>query len=194
MELSQMQHIEKLNWRKNLLSPEIRIREEYESQRHREQGQCAATSTELEDLLSDYPQQVLINICWMNGMNKHQDANVLLSVSSSYKPESSCLLKRHSFFLTFYYFFSTVQHSDPVTHTCIQSFFSHYMFHHKWLDRVPSATQQEPIGKQTLPNASAGHFLTTTDWTKRKRSKNTANSLMYSTVIEIPSNGIIYTR
>ena len=25
-----------------------------------------------------------------------------------------------------YNFFSTVQHGDPVTHTCINSFFSHY--------------------------------------------------------------------
>ena len=42
-------------------------------------------------------------------------------------------------------FFSTVQHGDPVTHTCINSFFSHYEFHHKRLDRVPRATQQDPI-------------------------------------------------
>ena len=28
------------------------------------------------------------------------------------------------FFLTFYFFFSTVQRGDPVTHTCIHSFFS----------------------------------------------------------------------
>ena len=44
-----------------------------------------------------------------------------------------------------YIFFSTVQHGDPVTYTCIHSYFSHYVFHHKWLDRVPSATQQDPI-------------------------------------------------
>ena len=33
-----------------------------------------------------------------------------------------------TFFLLFpkYNFFSTVQHGDPVTHTCIHSFFSHY--------------------------------------------------------------------
>ena len=43
------------------------------------------------------------------------------------------------------YFFPTVQHGDPVTLTWIHSFFSHCMFHHKWLDRVPSATQQDPI-------------------------------------------------
>ena len=45
-------------------------------------------------------------------------------------------------FLYIYILFSTAQHGDPVTHTCILSFFSHYMLHHNWLDRVPSATQQ----------------------------------------------------
>ena len=30
-----------------------------------------------------------------------------------------------------YIFFPTVQHGDPVTHTGIPSFCSHYMFHHK---------------------------------------------------------------
>ena len=54
------------------------------------------------------------------------------------------------------YIFSTVQRDDPVTHTCIHSFFltlrvpsilffSHYVFHRKWLSRIPSATQQDPI-------------------------------------------------
>ena len=38
------------------------------------------------------------------------------------------------------YIFPTVQHGDPVIHKCIHSFSSHYVFHHKWLDRVPSAT------------------------------------------------------
>ena len=32
------------------------------------------------------------------------------------------------------YFFSTVQHGDPVTLTCTHSFFSHYVFHPKWLE------------------------------------------------------------
>ena len=41
----------------------------------------------------------------------------------------------YSWFIVFCQF-STVQHGDPVTHTCIHSFFSH----HKWLDIVPSAT------------------------------------------------------
>ena len=46
------------------------------------------------------------------------------------------------FYHLYIYFFSTVQHGDSVTLTCIHSFFSHYVFHHKCLDRVPSATQQ----------------------------------------------------
>ena len=33
-------------------------------------------------------------------------------------------------FLFYIYIYSTVQHGDPVTHTCTHSFFSHYMFHH----------------------------------------------------------------
>ena len=40
--------------------------------------------------------------------------------------------------------------------------------------------------------ASSGLFLTT-DWTKRERSKNKVNILMYSTIIEVPSDGTIYT-
>ena len=40
--------------------------------------------------------------------------------------------------------FSTVQHGDPVTHTCIHSFFSPIVMpHHKRLDRVPIATEQD---------------------------------------------------
>ena len=34
------------------------------------------------------------------------------------------------FYFFIYIFFSTAQHGDPVTHTCIHSFFSHYVFHH----------------------------------------------------------------
>ena len=37
--------------------------------------------------------------------------------------------------------FSTVQQGDLVTHICIHYFFLRY--HHKWLDIVPSATQQD---------------------------------------------------
>ena len=39
----------------------------------------------------------------------------------------------HILFLSFIYIyiFSTVQHGDPATLTCIHSFFSHYAFHHK---------------------------------------------------------------
>ena len=55
-------------------------------------------------------------------------------------------------------FFSTVQHGDPVTHTCIHSFFSHYMFHHKWPDRVPSATQQDPIADPSQRQQSASIY------------------------------------
>ena len=38
---------------------------------------------------------------------------------------------KKEFIVTFFispihYFFSTVQHGDPVTYTCIHSFFSHY--------------------------------------------------------------------
>ena len=52
------------------------------------------------------------------------------------------------FFFIFYlcvYFFSTVQHGDTVSLICIHSFLWHYMFHHKWLDRVPSAAQWNHI-------------------------------------------------
>ena len=43
-------------------------------------------------------------------------------------------------------FFSSLPLGNPVTHTCIHSFFSHIiMLHHKWLDRGPSATQQDLI-------------------------------------------------
>ena len=58
-------------------------------------------------------------------------------------------------FLIFYFFFSTVQPGDPVTHTYIHYFFSHYMFYHKWLDKVPSATQQEPIANPSPRQESA---------------------------------------
>ena len=39
---------------------------------------------------------------------------------------------------------------------------------------------------------SSGHFLTI-DWAKRERSKNKVNVLIYSTIIEVPSDGTIYT-
>ena len=47
--------------------------------------------------------------------------------------------------------FSSLQHGDPLTHTYIYSFFSN-VFHHKWLDRVPSATQNDPIAD--IPKAT----------------------------------------
>ena len=46
-------------------------------------------------------------------------------------------------FIYIYIFFSAVQHGDPVILTCIHSFSSHYIFRHKWLGRIPSATQQD---------------------------------------------------
>ena len=42
------------------------------------------------------------------------------------------------------FFFSTVQHGDSVTHTGIHSF-PIIMLHHKWLDLVFSARQQDLI-------------------------------------------------
>ena len=54
-------------------------------------------------------------------------------------PSSLCLS-----FIYIYIYFSTVQYGDPVTLTCIYTLFSH-MFHHKGLDRVPSAKQQDPF-------------------------------------------------
>ena len=46
-----------------------------------------------------------------------------------------------------HYFFPTIQHGDPLTHTCIHSFFSHYHAP-SWLDIIPSATQQDLIANQ----------------------------------------------
>ena len=56
------------------------------------------------------------------------------------------------------YIFSTAQHGDPVTHTCIHSFFSHYIFHHNWLGRVPSATQQDPTANPSWRQHSASIY------------------------------------
>ena len=53
------------------------------------------------------------------------------------------------------YFFSAVQCVEPVPLTCIHSFFSHYMFHNKWLDRGPSSTQQDPIANPSWRPQSA---------------------------------------
>ena len=39
-------------------------------------------------------------------------------------------------------FFSTVQHVDPLTHTCTHSIFAHYCAPHKWLDIVTRAIHQ----------------------------------------------------
>ena len=41
--------------------------------------------------------------------------------------------------------FSTVQQGDPVLHTYIHSFSHIIMLHHKWLEIVPSAIQQDLI-------------------------------------------------
>ena len=55
------------------------------------------------------------------------------------------LIFSHYSWFTVFCWISSVQHGDPVTNTCIH-FFSHIiMLHHKWLDRVPSATQQDLI-------------------------------------------------
>ena len=70
-------------------------------------------------------------------------------------------------FYLFIYIFSTAQHGDPVIHTCMHSFFSHYVFHHNWLDRVPSATKQDPIANTSrrqhsssiYPKPSPSHSL-----------------------------------
>ena len=56
------------------------------------------------------------------------------------------------------YIFSTAQHGDPVTHTCIYSFFSHYVFHRNWLDRVPSATEQDPVVNPSQRQHSASTY------------------------------------
>ena len=40
----------------------------------------------------------------------------------------------------------------------IYIFFSHYMFHHKWLDRVPSATQQDHIANPSQRQHSASIY------------------------------------
>ena len=68
-------------------------------------------------------------------------------------------------FILFYFliiylhiFFSTVQYGDPVTLTCRHSFMAHYMFHHKWLDRVLSATQQDPTANLSRRQHSASIY------------------------------------
>ena len=50
----------------------------------------------------------------------------------------------HYSWFTVFCQFSTVQQGDPVTHTCIHSFFSHYHAL-SWVTIVPSATQQDCI-------------------------------------------------
>ena len=47
-----------------------------------------------------------------------------------------CIVFIFVFLFLYVYIFSTAQHGNPVTHTCIHSFFSHYVFYHHWLDRV----------------------------------------------------------
>ena len=48
--------------------------------------------------------------------------------------------------------FSTVQHGVPVTHTCTILFLHIIMLHHRWLDIVLSAIQQDLIAK-SIPKA-----------------------------------------
>ena len=54
--------------------------------------------------------------------------------------------------------FSTARHGDPGTHTCIHSFFSHYMFQNNWLGRVPRATQQDPMANPSWRLHSASLY------------------------------------
>ena len=72
------------------------------------------------------------------------------------QPTERCLFVFYHLFI--HIFFSTVQHGDPVTHTRIHSFFSHYVIHHNWLDRVPSATEQDPIANPSRKAHSASIY------------------------------------
>jgi len=53
----------------------------------------------------------------------------------------------HYSWFTVFCQFSAVQHGDPVTHTCMDSFFSFIMLHHKWPDIVSRATQRDLIAQ-----------------------------------------------
>ena len=64
----------------------------------------------------------------------------------------------HLFIYIYIYIFYTEQHDDPVTQICTHSFFSHYVLHHKWLDRVPSATQRDPIANPYRRQLSASIY------------------------------------
>jgi len=57
-----------------------------------------------------------------------------------------------------FYQFSTVQPGDPVTHT--HSFSPIIMLHHKWLDRVPSATLHSRISLLIHSKGNSLHPLT----------------------------------
>ena len=58
--------------------------------------------------------------------------------------DSICLYFLRIFLI--FIFFSTTQQGDPIIHTCIYILFSHIiMLHHKRLDIVPRATQQDLI-------------------------------------------------
>ena len=66
---------------------------------------------------------------------------------------------RYPSFLSFIYiFFPTVQHGDPVTLACMHCFFSHDVLHYNCLDRVPSATQQDPIANPSQGQHSASIY------------------------------------
>ena len=50
------------------------------------------------------------------------------------------------YFLSFIYIFFLLWSMVTQLHQHVYIlFFSHYVSHHKWIDRVPSATQQDPI-------------------------------------------------
>ena len=52
-------------------------------------------------------------------------------------------------YLCIYFFYCTAWYN---------SFFSHYVFHHKWLDRVSSATQQDPLANPSQRQHSASIY------------------------------------
>ena len=89
-----------------------------------------------------------LSLCFIKIFTIMNDSLWTSLASSSFIEISFCL--EYVFYLFIFiiylyiYIFSTVQHGDPVTHT-LHCFFSHYMFHHKWLDRVPRDKQQDPI-------------------------------------------------
>ena len=86
-------------------------------------------------------QQVRITLIW-----PHRS-----QILCSFRTDIVLFLKNdfnffHYSWFTGFYQFSTVQQSDPVTHTCVYILFltlSSIKLHHKWPEIVPSATQQD---------------------------------------------------